>query len=198
MHESPPFPPKYTGTEGVSLNLFWNFIYYSFFGFLLEVAFARLTRAEKQDRKCFWLLPLCPVYGLGALAILALPEGVKASPLALALWGGLAATGVEYVMAVFYEKCLGVAFWDYSPVPGNLQGRVCLLFSLFWGLLSLALVGWVHPVISAIPEPPVLVTATALGLVAFDGLYTVLLLRRTRDTRSLRWYKPRKEKASQA
>jgi len=179
------------------LASFWNFIYYSFLGFLLEVIFAHLTRAEKQDRKCFWLLPLCPVYGLGALAILALPEGVKASPLALVLWGGLTATAVEYLMAVFYEKCLGVAFWNYAPVPGNLQGRVCPLFSLFWGLLALVVVRRLHPVIASIPEPPIPVTAAALGLVLFDGLCTVVLLRRTRDTRSLRWYKSYKENTGQ-
>ena len=52
----------------------WYFIIYSFCGFLLEVAFARAIRHPKRDRKCLLLLPLCPVYGLGMLAVLALPE----------------------------------------------------------------------------------------------------------------------------
>ena len=47
-------------------ELFWQFLIYSFFGFLLEVVFARVTRAGKQDRKCMVLLPLCPVYGVGS------------------------------------------------------------------------------------------------------------------------------------
>ena len=72
----------------------WYFIIYSFMGFLLEVAFARAIRHPKRDRKCLLLLPLCPVYGLGACLILCLaPMGN--SLLWVALAGGLAATGAE-------------------------------------------------------------------------------------------------------
>ena len=45
----------------LTLWLFWT---YSFLGYLLEKAFAWLTRSPQQVRKCFLLLPLCPVYGL--------------------------------------------------------------------------------------------------------------------------------------
>ena len=67
--------------------LLWYFWLYSFLGFLLERAFAAATRAEHQARRCFLLLPLCPVYGLGMLAVLALPRELPFW--ALALWGGL-------------------------------------------------------------------------------------------------------------
>ena len=43
---------------------FLYFVFYSLGGYGLEKAFARATRAPKQVRKCFLLLPLCPVYGL--------------------------------------------------------------------------------------------------------------------------------------
>ena len=171
------------------MRSFWYFIIYSFFGFLLEVAFARLIRSEKRDRKCFLLLPLCPVYGLGAMAILALPAPVRASPPLLGLFGGLAATGVEYLMALVYEKGMGVAFWDYSQLRGNWQGRVCPLFSVFWGLLSLLLIYRVHPAVEALlPAMPLPLTLSALALVLADGLCTVVLLRRTGSAQSLRWY----------
>ena len=171
------------------MELFWHFMIYSFLGFLLEVAFARLVRAEKRDRKCFWLLPLCPVYGFGAIAILLLPRSVLGSVPLLVLLGGLAATGVEYLMAVFYEKGLGVAFWDYSGLRFHLQGRVCPVFSLFWGLLAVALVRWVHPAVeAAAADLPVPLSVSAMLLLAADSVYTAALLRRTRSTDSLRWY----------
>ena len=171
------------------MELFWYFVVYSFFGFLLEVAFARIIRAEKQDRKCFWLLPLCPVYGFGALAILLLPDVVCRSGPLLILFGGLAATCAEYLMAVFYEKVLGVAFWDYSQLHFNVQGRVCPIFSLFWGLLAGVLVHRIHPVVALwTQELPAAVTVSALLLVAADGVYTAALLREKGDTRCLRWY----------
>ena len=44
---------------------FWYFLIYSFLGFLLEVSYARITGGY-PERKCLLVLPLCPVYGLGA------------------------------------------------------------------------------------------------------------------------------------
>ena len=41
----------------------WLFCLYSFLGYLLEKIFAAVTGSRHQVRKCFLLLPLCPVYG---------------------------------------------------------------------------------------------------------------------------------------
>lgn len=67
----------------------WYFLFYSWLGFLLEVVFARLTHGKKRDRKCMLLLPLCPVYGVGAVGILLLPQWVQERPLALVLGAAL-------------------------------------------------------------------------------------------------------------
>jgi len=169
------------------MELFWYFMIYSFLGFLLEVAFARLVGAQKRDRKCFVLLPLCPVYGLGALAILILSPWARGP--GLILLGGLAATGVEFLMGLFYEKVAGVAFWDYSHMRVHIRGRVCPLFSLFWGVLAALLVHRVHPWVAVLTAhiPPALVPSVMLVLAA-DSVYTIALLRKTGDTDSLRWY----------
>ena len=50
----------------------WQFWTYSFLGYLLEKAFAAATHSPHQVRKCFFLMPMCPVYGLGVMAVLAL------------------------------------------------------------------------------------------------------------------------------
>lgn len=167
---------------------FWTFVTYSFCGFLLEVAFARMTHG-RSDRKCLLVLPLCPVYGLGAGAILLLPRWVDASPLLLFVLGGAAATGAEYLMALFYEKILGVAFWDYRGLPGSVQGRVCLPFSLAWGLLALPLVYWLHPRLAPLlGQIPLPVTLLAFSTLSADLLLSGFLLRRTGDRDCLRWY----------
>ena len=123
----------------------WRFIAYSFCGFLLEVAFARLTGHRKRDRKCFILLPLCPVYGLGAVLILFFAELLAPGPLGVMAVGFFAASAAEYLMGLFYEKALGIRFWDYSAMPLNLHGRVCLAFSACGSLLALVLVYWAAP-----------------------------------------------------
>ncbi len=175
---------------GMVLRWLWYFILYSALGFLLEITFARLIGHPKRDRKCFLLLPLCPVYGLGALLILraARPEG---GPLWVFFAGGLAATAAEFLMGLFYRYAVGVEFWDYSDFPGNLAGLVCPQFAAVWGLLALALVYRVHPVMdamaSAIPDwlgPP------AVILLLCDALVSSAALRRSGTTEVLRWYAP--------
>lgn len=167
---------------------FWNFVVYSFLGFLLEVVFAAAV-GGRPDRKGLLVLPLCPVYGLGACLILLLPPWVSARPWALFLLGGLAATAAEYCAALYHEKALGVSFWNYDSLLGSVQGRVCLPFSLAWGTLSLGLVYWVHPILEPwlllIPRP---VSWMALVTLTADGLLTAALLRRSGDTACLRWY----------
>ena len=166
---------------------FWNFTLYSFLGFLLEVSYSHAT-GGRPNRKCLRVLPLCPVYGLGACLILFFSGPVSSYPPAVFLLGAATATAVEYLTAVFYEAVLGVSFWDYSDLPGNLHGRVCLPFSLAWGVLSLSLVYCLHPLLSPslalIPNP---VSWTALAALAADTVLSAALLRRHRDIACLQW-----------
>ncbi len=168
---------------------FWSFVIYSFAGFVLEVLFARLA-GGRPDRKGLLVLPLCPVYGLGACLILALPPWAVRHPGALFLLGALAATAAEYCDALYHEKALGVSFWNYEGLPGNLQGKVCLPFSLAWGLLALALTYQVHPALAPwlarIPGP---VSWLALATLLADAILTAALLRHSGDTACLQWYR---------
>ena len=162
--------------------MLWTFWTYSFFGYLLERGYAAATRAPQLPRKGFLLLPMCPVYGLGALAVLALPPALSDGFWSLALWGGFAATAVEYVVHLLYDRLLGVRFWDYSQVRGNLRGRVCLPFSLAWGLLAAAGLPVVQaalvPVLAAVPPA---VTYAALLVFTADAVVSLRLLRRAGD-----------------
>ena len=167
---------------------FWYFMLYSFLGFLLEIFYARLTGGHPQ-RKCLLLLPVCPVYGLGACAIVGILSLNLSTPV-LFLCGMFLATAAEYCTALFYESILKVAFWDYSHLPCNLHGRVCLPFSLIWGILSIPLVRWLHPVVASFPG----FLPTSLGLCLLltflcDCLVSALLLRRHRHRDCLNWYR---------
>ena len=156
------------------MEYFWYFVLYSALGFLLEVGYAWCT-GGRRDRKRTLVLPLCPVYGLGALVVLALPEEILTHPLLLMVLGGTAATGVEYITAVFYEKVLGVSFW---------------------AALLPAAVYWVHPAVSGWVEAvPLTVTAAAVVAVGMDLLISALLLRRTGKRECLQWYRRESRKA---
>lgn len=168
--------------------LIWCFWIYSFLGYLLEKGFAKLTHAELQGRKCFLFFPLCPVYGLGMLAVLALPQRTIVSQM---IWGIVAATAVEYLVHWAYETLFYVRFWDYSNLPGNLHGRVCLLFSVIWGGLTALSVWRLQPGVAALairvlPE----ITWIYLQIFTVDVLLSAKHLWKTRDPESLsakRW-----------
>lgn len=166
----------------------WYFYLYSFLGFLLEVAFARASGHPKRDRKCLILLPLCPVYGLGACLILGLAP-LGSGPLWVALSGGLAATGAELVLGAFYRYVLGVKFWDYEGIPGSLGGLVCPVFSLCWTALALLLVYGVHPLTAwAAARIPAWLAPPAFIVLAADIVVSCAALRRTGSTEVLKWY----------
>ncbi len=166
----------------------WYFIIYSFVGFLLEMAFAHAVGHPNKDRKCLLLLPLCPVYGLGAVATLWLAS-LGGGPLWVAAAGGGACTAVELGVGLFYRKALGVRFWDYSEAPGNLFGLICPWFSACWAVLALVLVyltqrpvAWLVSMLPPWLGPPV------FSLLAADLAVSCVALRRTGDIGVLRWY----------
>ena len=166
----------------------WYFIIYSFLGFLLEVAFARMVGHPKRDRKCFLLLPLCPVYGLGACLIVLLAS-LGRGPLWVAVAGGAAATGAELLMGAFYRFALGVEFWDYGHLPGSLGGLVCPQFSLCWTALALALVYGLHPAVARLAGGiPLWLAPPALIVLGADALVSCVALRQAGTTEVLRWY----------
>lgn len=157
----------------------WSFLTYGFLGYLLEKVYALVTRSRHTVRKGYLLLPVCPVYGLAMLAVLALPPDMTGSFWRLALYGGLTATTVEYAVHFLYERLLGVLFWDYSSTKMDLNRRVCMPFALLWGLLAALTVRYVHPWIalaaSVMPAP---VTYGALLLFIADGFLSARVLRR--------------------
>jgi len=67
----------------------WSFLTYGFLGYLLEKVYALVTRSRHTVRKGYLLLPVCPVYGLAMLAVLALPPDMTDTFWHLALYGGL-------------------------------------------------------------------------------------------------------------
>ena len=125
----------------------WSFLTYGFLGYLLEKVYALVTRSRHTVRKGYLLLPVCPVYGLAMLAVLALPPDMTDTFWHLALYGGLTATAVEYAVHFCCDRLLGVMFWDYSSTKMDLNRRVCLPFALIWGPLAAMTARYIHPLL---------------------------------------------------
>ena len=170
-------------------NLIWYLLVYSFLGYLLEVAYAKAVHGHGSGRKCLLLLPMCPVYGVGAVAIAALC-GPGSHPLWVMGVGFTVSTAVELLFGLYYKYGLGVAFWDYSRIRWNVGGLVCLPFSLAWSGLALGLVYTVHPFVkicvSAIPDA---LSTPAWIVLGADCLISSIALKREKNTMVLQWYR---------
>ena len=152
------------------------------FGLSLEKLFAALTHAEHRVRKGFLLAPVCPVYGLAMCAVLALGAD-RIGPLwELALLCSITATTAEYAVHLFCDAVLGVRFWDYSATKTDVNGRICLPFSLAWGVLGALAVRLVQPALAALAAGiPSAVTNTVLLCLGIDALWSTGVLLRWGD-----------------
>ena len=45
-------------------------------------------------------------------------------------------TVVEYISGLILNVWLGLGIWDYSKLPYNLHGQICLYYSIVWLVLS--------------------------------------------------------------
>ena len=136
-------------------QMIWIVLVYSFLGWCCEVAFAAVRRGIFVNRG-FLNGPVCPIYGFGVLIVLLVLEPVKDN-LALLFFGSMVLTSaLEFFIGFIMEQFFHDKWWDYSENPFNIQGYICLEFSLVWGAACVLVVDVIHPMIfkliCAIPE----------------------------------------------
>lgn len=51
--------------------------------------------------------------------------------------GSIIITILEYISGYILNMTLGLNIWDYSDLPFNVDGQVCLYYSLLWMVLSM-------------------------------------------------------------
>ena len=164
----------------------WYWFAYSFLGYCLEKLFAAATSSSHRLRRCFVFLPLCPVYGFAMVTILLLGAEKLPGAWEQILLGMLAATAMEYAVHWGYERLFQVQFWDYSSTKCDVNGRICLPFSICWGILSMLAVRYVQPVLEGYAALlPEWAAALAVFLVTLDGVLTARVLLTTHDIDAL-------------
>ena len=127
-------------------KLFWVFFIGCFLGVVVETLWCLATRFHYESRVGLVYGPFNLVYGFGALALavgLYRVRGKRDSAVMLA--GAMIGTVVEYICSWVQELLFGSVSWDYSTMPFNLQGRINLLYSFFWGILAILWVKTIYP-----------------------------------------------------
>lgn len=121
------------------------FAIYSVIGYILETVFAFIMYGKIESRQGFLYGPVCPIYGVGAVVMIVALQKFKKNGYTLFLGGAIVGSLVEYLISLFGELILNVRWWDYSGRFLNINGRICLLYSIYWGLISIYLMKSLNP-----------------------------------------------------
>lgn len=134
------------------------FFFYSLLGWIVESIYCSIGERKLINRG-FLTGPICPIYGTGAVVMslfltpiknLNIPFTVFGRnfsfvPILIFLVGLLLADTVEFFTSLIMEKLFHARWWDYSDKPFNIQGRICLQHSVYWGMASIVFMYLVHP-----------------------------------------------------
>ncbi len=132
------------------------FYIYCFFGWCFESAYVSFCQKRFVNRG-FMKGPFLPIYGSGAVMMLAVSMPFRGNLLLTWFSGMIGATALEYVTGVVMEALFQVRYWDYSKKKFQYQGHICLSSSIAWGFLTIFMTEVIHAPIAAavlaMPQP---------------------------------------------
>lgn len=168
---------------GISIwRIFAYFIIYSVLGWALETSFGLLTKGVIESRQSFLYGPFCGIYGLGAVVMILGLQRFNRNNYSLFFGGFLIGSIVEYVISWIGEMVFHVVWWDYSDMAFNINGRICIIFSFFWGILAIYLMTYFNPKVDRLIDKYSRKTIKIFGIIGitillFDCLITGFALK---------------------
>lgn len=173
-------------------KLFWMFFAGGVLGVLAERCWCLLRYGFYEPRVGSIYSPFNPVYGLAAAVLTLTLYGFRNRGKVFSFLGGaIIGSAVEYLCSLVQEWVFGSASWDYTGRPFNIGGRICLLYSVYWGVLGMLFIKEFYPritkLILRIPNrvgKPL--TCVLAALLAFDMAMTGMSI--------LRWAERRQDK----
>lgn len=133
------------------MKIFWIFMIGSVFGFVIEMLYTAVYARTIIIRQGLIYGPFIQIYGLGAVAyyiLITKVEEPKDAFFSGMILGGL----LEYICSFFQELFFGTISWDYSKFFMNLNGRTCIQYCIYWGIIGVAFLKIVYPLLQSI-EP---------------------------------------------
>ncbi|HBA93620.1 MAG TPA: hypothetical protein DCZ02_03280 [Ruminococcaceae bacterium] len=136
--------------ERLTFNeLVWIFFISCEVGWAVETLWCLIKHGYIESRQSLVYSHLSVAYGMGAVILTLVLFKLRESKLInIFLVSFIAGTVTEYICSLGQEILFGSVAWDYSNVPLNINGRVCLLYSLFWGVLGIAWIKGIYPLLS--------------------------------------------------
>ncbi|MBE6158077.1 MAG: hypothetical protein E7160_04745 [Firmicutes bacterium] len=148
------------------LFVFLLFIIYSVIGYLVEIISCTIYFKKLSLSRGYLIGPYIPIYGEGAILISILLNKYKDDILVLFIMGMLICSVLEYFTSLIMEKLFKLRWWDYSTMPFNINGRICLEYGVLFGFGGVLIVNYVNPFLvnflSSLPKSYVYVIGTVV------------------------------------
>lgn len=127
-------------------DIFYIFVFGCFFGWIVEGIWTYLKKGVIINHSALVIGPFNVVYGVGAVVLTLFLYKLKDKS-KMKIFGVSFAIGtiLEYVMSFLMEKLVGFVAWNYRKKPFNINGRVCLQYSIFWGFLGIIWIKLIYP-----------------------------------------------------
>ncbi|MGN0181067.1 MAG: putative ABC transporter permease [Candidatus Ornithomonoglobus sp.] len=119
------------------------FIIYGFFGWIYESLYYSV-QLRKPVNTGFLHVCFCPIYGFACVGNVILFKNIENSVI-IFVTSMLVISLLEYFVSWMLEALFEKRWWDYSGWPANINGRVSLLSSLAFGVMSVAQMKLLHP-----------------------------------------------------
>ncbi len=149
---------------------FYIFVVCCVVGFIIETLWCFFKNGYWESRKSLVYGPFSVAYGMGGVLLTLVLNKFKTSSYPkIFLISFLTGTITEYICSLGQEIVFGSVAWDYSHLPLNINGRVCLLYSLFWGALGILWVKIIMPLFDKLTDkiPFKISRVLVVGLTAF-------------------------------
>lgn len=168
----------------VIYDLLFLFIFYSFLGWLLEVT-TIIIKEKRFVNRGVSNGPFCTVYGLAAI-ILTIVTSRTPTPFMVFLASIIYPSMLELLTGKVLERFNKSKWWDYSKHRFNLDGYICLRYSLLWGILGLISIKLINPLIlNLIGFVPGIITKILILIIIFiiliDLLTSFITLKKLKD-----------------
>lgn len=154
-----------------------EFTVYSFIGWLYETLLTSAVWRRFAERG--WLhLPICPIYGFCAVALVLILGKLKSVPL-IFLVGTCLTTAAELAASYVLDLFIDDPLWDYDNWAFNFQGRIALGSSLIFGVLCVLLIKILHPLAEYLAgrfggRKLKITAAVTLSVILVDTAYTLI------------------------
>lgn len=120
------------------------FVLYSFIGWIWETVVTSIDQGALQNRG-FLDIPLLPIYGFGVTFIIIFFYDKGISLIRTFLGSAFITAAMEFITSWVLEALFHRVWWDYSDMIFQIQGRVCLLATVTFGIISVLIVEILHP-----------------------------------------------------